>query len=213
MRILVADDNVILREGLVSLLGSRGHEVSAVASGDAAVAAVRSDPPEVVVMDIRMPPTHTDEGVRAAIAIKAAAPEVGVLLFSQYAEARWARMLLDVAPAGVGYLLKERVADIRPFLDSVRRVAAGGLVLDPEVAALLIERRTDRFAALTAREREVLELMAEGRTNAAIADRLFLAPGTVEKHVTTLFTKLGLAPAAGDHRRVLAVLDHLAARP
>ncbi|ROS75844.1 LuxR family two component transcriptional regulator [Curtobacterium sp. PhB130] len=213
MRILVADDNVILREGLVSLLTSRGHEVRAVDSGDAAVQAVAAEAPEVVVMDIRMPPTHTDEGVHAAIAIKAASPRVGVLLFSQYAEARWARMLLDVAPTGVGYLLKERVGDIRPFLDSVQRVAAGGLVLDPEVAALLIDRGADRFAKLTAREREVLELMAEGRTNAAIADRMFLAAGTVEKHVTTLFTKLGLAPTAGDHRRVLAVLDYLAARP
>ncbi len=217
MRIIVADDSTIVREGLVALLRSRGHEVVAgVANGDEAVAAaeaaVSAGGVDIVVMDIRMPPTHTDEGVRAAVRIKRHNPGVGVMLFSQYAEVRWARTLLDVATSGVGYLLKDRVADVGSFLESLQDVAGGRLVLDPEVAAALIGAPRSSSGALdllTPRETDVLRLMAEGRSNAAIASSLFLSNGSVEKYVTALFAKLGLQMTAHDHRRVLAVLQYL----
>lgn len=215
MRIVIADDNTIVREGLASLLQGRGHEiVAAVGDGAAVLPALASEHVDVVVMDIRMPPTHTDEGVRAAVALKAARPEVGVLLFSQYAEVRWARTLLDVASIGVGYLLKDRVAEVATFIESLQQVAAGNVVLDPEVAAALVQAPRplrDRLDRLTARETDVLRLMAEGRSNAAIAETLFLSGGTVEKHVTAVFAKLGLEATTADHRRVLAVLRFLSA--
>ncbi|RUQ09846.1 response regulator transcription factor [Curtobacterium sp. HSID17257] len=215
MRIVIADDNTIVREGLASLLQGRGHEiVAAVGDGAAVLPALTSEHVDVVVMDIRMPPTHTDEGVRAAVALKAARPEVGVLLFSQYAEVRWARTLLDVATVGVGYLLKDRVAEVATFIESLQQVAAGKVVLDPEVAAALVQAPRplrDRLDRLTARETDVLRLMAEGRSNAAIAETLFLSGGTVEKHVTAVFAKLGLEATTADHRRVLAVLRFLSA--
>lgn len=215
MRIVIADDNTIVREGLASLLQGRGHEiVAAVGDGAAVLPALASEHVDVVVMDIRMPPTHTDEGVRAAVALKAARPEVGVLLFSQYAEVRWARALLDVATVGVGYLLKDRVAEVATFIESLQQVAAGNVVLDPEVAAALVQAPRplrDRLDRLTARETDVLRLMAEGRSNAAIAETLFLSGGTVEKHVTAVFAKLGLEATTADHRRVLAVLRFLSA--
>ncbi|MFK4484201.1 MULTISPECIES: response regulator transcription factor [unclassified Curtobacterium] len=213
MRIVIADDNTIVREGLASLLQGRGHEiVAAVGDGAAVLPALASEHVDVVVMDIRMPPTHTDEGVRAAVALKTARPEVGVLLFSQYAEVRWARTLLDVATVGVGYLLKDRVAEVATFIESLQQVAAGNVVLDPEVAAALVQAPRplrDRLDRLTARETDVLRLMAEGRSNAAIAETLFLSGGTVEKHVTAVFAKLGLEATTADHRRVLAVLRFL----
>lgn len=218
MKVLIADDNTIVREGLAALLQGRGHEVvAAVGDGDAALAALAALGTaivDVVVMDIRMPPTHTDEGVRAAVRLKAARPDVGVLLFSQYAEVRWARTLLDVATVGVGYLLKDRVAEVATFIESLQQVAAGNVVLDPEVAAALVQAPRplhDRLERLTARETDVLRLMAEGRSNTAIAETLFLSGGTVEKHVTAVFGKLGLEAAPSDHRRVLAVLRFLAA--
>lgn len=215
MRIVIADDNTIVREGLASLLQGRGHEiVAAVGDGAAVLPALASEHVDVVVMDIRMPPTHTDEGVRAAVALKAVRPEVGVLLFSQYAEVRWARTLLDVASVGVGYLLKDRVAEVATFIESLQQVAAGNVVLDPEVAAALVQAPRplrDRLDRLTARETDVLRLMAEGRSNAAIAETLFLSGGTVEKHVTAVFAKLGLEATTADHRRVLAVLRFLSA--
>ncbi|QWS33258.1 response regulator transcription factor [Curtobacterium aetherium] len=218
MKVLIADDNTIVREGLAALLQGRGHEVvAAVGDGDAALAALAAlgtATVDVVVMDIRMPPTHTDEGVRAAVRLKAARPDVGVLLFSQYAEVRWARTLLDVATVGVGYLLKDRVAEVATFIESLQQVAAGNVVLDPEVAAALVQAPRplhDRLERLTARETDVLRLMAEGRSNTAIAETLFLSGGTVEKHVTAVFGKLGLEAAPSDHRRVLAVLRFLAA--
>jgi DNA-binding NarL/FixJ family response regulator len=215
VRIVIADDNTIVREGLASLLQGRGHEiVAAVGDGAAVLPALASEHVDVVVMDIRMPPTHTDEGVRAAVALKAARPEVGVLLFSQYAEVRWARTLLDVASVGVGYLLKDRVAEVATFIESLQQVAAGNVVLDPEVAAALVQAPRplrDRLDRLTARETDVLRLMAEGRSNAAIAEMLFLSGGTVEKHVTAVFAKLGLEATTADHRRVLAVLRFLSA--
>ncbi|OIH99570.1 MULTISPECIES: response regulator transcription factor [unclassified Curtobacterium] len=215
MRIVIADDNTIVREGLAALLQGRGHDVvAAVGTGEAVLPAIASEQVDVAVMDIRMPPTHTDEGVRAAVRLKAARPEVGVLLFSQYAEVGWARALLDVATVGVGYLLKDRVAEVTTFIDSLQQVAAGHVVLDPEVAAALVQAPRplrDRLDQLTARETDVLRLMAEGRSNAAIAEALFLSGGTVEKHVTAVFAKLGLEATPSDHRRVLAVLRFLSA--
>lgn len=214
MRVAVAEDSAIIRDGLVALLEGRGIEVTgAVGDGDALVALVRSDPPDVVISDIRMPPGYVDEGLRAALDIKRWHPTVGVLLFSQYAETRYARTLLDASGSGVGYLLKDRVADVSTFIESVRQVAAGHVVLDPEVVASLLGRRqaAGPLAQLTERELEVLRLMAEGRSNSAIADAAFLSPGTVEKHITSIFGKLALAASTEDHRRVLAVLRYLAA--
>ncbi|MET8573681.1 response regulator transcription factor [Streptomyces sp. NPDC005012] len=217
MRVVIAEDSVLLREGLTRLLTDRGHEVVAgVGDGEGLVRTVsdlaaRKELPDVVVADVRMPPTHTDEGVRAAVRIRKDHPEVGVLVLSQYVEERYATELLAGSSRGVGYLLKDRVADIREFTDAVVRVAGGGTALDPEVVAQLLgrSRRQDVLEGLTPREREVLGLMAEGRTNSAIARRLVVSDGAVEKHVSNIFMKLGLAQSDGDHRRVLAVLTYL----
>ncbi|MCP2261167.1 two component transcriptional regulator, LuxR family [Streptoalloteichus tenebrarius] len=212
MRIVIAEDSVVLRDGLVELLTRRGHEVvAAVSDGEALRGAVAEHRPDVVVVDVRMPPTHTDEGLRAAIALRAEHPELGVLVFSQYVETRYAAELLATRSEGVGYLLKDRVADVRDFVDALTRIAAGETVLDPEVVSRLLRgtTRSSVVEALTARERDVLGLMAEGRSNAAIARELSLSGGSVEKHVTNIFAKLGLPPSEDDHRRVLAVLHYL----
>ncbi|MEU2182042.1 response regulator transcription factor [Streptomyces thermolilacinus] len=217
VRVVIAEDSVLLREGLTRLLTDRGHEVVAgVGDADALVKtvdALASDgiPPDVVVADVRMPPTHTDEGVRAAVRLRKDHPRVGVLVLSQYVEERYATELLAGNSRGVGYLLKDRVADVREFVDAVVRVAGGGTALDPEVVAQLLgrSRRQDVLTGLTPREREVLGLMAEGRTNSAIARQLVVSDGAVEKHVSNIFQKLGLSPSEGDHRRVLAVLTYL----
>jgi DNA-binding NarL/FixJ family response regulator len=212
MRIVIAEDSVILRDGLVELLTVRDHEVVAAVSDATALAeVVEAQQPDLVVVDIRMPPTHTTEGLEAAIALRRAHPRLGVLVFSQYVETRYASELLAGGSEGVGYLLKDRVADVSEFVEALTRIAAGGTVLDPEVVTQLLgaSRRTDTVEALTPRERQVLRLMAEGRANAAIASALHLSPGAVEKHVTNIFGKLGLAPSTDDHRRVLAVLKWL----
>jgi DNA-binding NarL/FixJ family response regulator len=210
LRVAIAEDAAVLRDGLASLLTDHGHTVTA-AVGDATalLSAVRADPPDVAIVDIRMPPAHTDEGLRAALEIRRSIPAVGVLIFSQYVETRYAARLLRTSPGRVGYLLKERVADVRDFLDALDRVAAGGAALDPEVVAQLLTARTPDLADLTPREREVLALMAQGRSNAAIAAGLVITPGAVEKHAARIFGKLGLAPSDGDNRRVLAVLRYL----
>jgi len=217
LRIVLAEDSVILRDGLVALLARRGHDVVAVGDGDALVRTVteREDLPDVVIADIRMPPTFTDEGMRAATTLRAQFPTLPVLVFSQYVETRYATQLLAGGAGGVGYLLKDRVAEVRDFLDAVRRVAAGQTVLDPEVVTQLMGSTSATadpgLGRLTPREREVLELMAEGRSNGAIAERLFLSYGAVEKNVAQIFTKLGLEADSADHRRVLAVLRYLGA--
>jgi DNA-binding NarL/FixJ family response regulator len=214
MRVVIAEDAAIFREGLVRLLEDRGHRVcAAVADGEALLAAVAAHRPDVAVVDIRMPPTHTDEGLRAALRLRADHPGTGVLVFSQYIETRYAARLLQGSAAGVGYLLKDRVADVAEFTEALARVAAGGTALDPEVVGQLLGagRHARGLAALTAREREVLALMAEGRSNAAIADLLVISAGVVEKHVASIFAKLGLPPAEGHNRRVLAVLRYLEA--
>jgi DNA-binding NarL/FixJ family response regulator len=211
MRVVIAEDLAILREGLAQLLADRGHEVcAAVADGDALQDAVAAHRPDVAVVDVRMPPTFTDEGLRAAIALRASQPDTGVLVFSQYVETRYAARLLADNPAGVGYLLKDRVADVAEFVTALERVASGGTALDPEVVRLLMRAsHAGGVAALTAREREVLALMAEGRSNAGIAAALVVSGGAVEKHVASIFGKLGLPPAESDNRRVLAVLRYL----
>jgi DNA-binding NarL/FixJ family response regulator len=214
MRVVIAEDAAVFREGLVRLLEDRGHQVcAAVADGEALLAAVAAQRPDVAVVDIRMPPTHTDEGLRAALRLRADHPETGVLVFSQYIETRYAARLLQGNAAGVGYLLKDRVADVAEFTEALARVAAGGTALDPEVVSQLLGagRHARGLAGLTAREREVLSLMAEGRSNAGIAELLVISAGVVEKHVASIFAKLGLPPAEGDNRRVLAVLRYLEA--
>ena len=214
MRVVVADDSVLLREGVVRLLEENGFEVVGQA-GDAEdlIRKVRAHKPDVAVVDIRMPPTNTDDGLRAALEIRAELPDTGVLVLSQYVEEGYALDLVGESAGGVGYLLKDRVADVDRFVDSVRRVAEGGSALDPEVVSQLVgrARRDDPLAELTPREREVLELMAEGRSNNAIAEHMVVTDRAVEKHVTSIFGKLGLAPAPEDHRRVLAVLAFLRA--
>jgi DNA-binding NarL/FixJ family response regulator len=212
MRIVIAEDAAILRDGLAQLLTDRGHDVVAtVRDGEALRAAVAEHVPDVAVVDVRMPPSFTDEGLRAATAIRRERPGVGVLVFSQWIETRYAAELLATSSAGVGYLLKDRVADVGEFLDALTRVAAGGTALDPEVVTQLFgaSRRGDALAVLTPREREVLGLMAEGRSNAAIARRLVVSERAVEKHVANIFSKLDLPPSEEDHRRVLAVLRYL----
>jgi DNA-binding NarL/FixJ family response regulator/class 3 adenylate cyclase len=213
-RVVLADDSVLLREGVARLLEEAGFEVVA-QSGTAEdlLRHVAMHRPDVAVVDIRMPPTHTDEGLRAAREIRERHPDVGVLLLSQYVEPSYAMALLETSAEGVGYLLKDRVADLEQFGTAVRRVADGGSALDPAVVSELVgrKRRDDPIEQLTAREREVLELMAEGRSNQAIADRLFVTLRAVEKHVTSIFTKLGLPASTDDHRRVLAVLASLRA--
>jgi DNA-binding NarL/FixJ family response regulator len=212
MRVVIAEDAAVMREGLIGLLADRGHEVcAAVADADALVTAVAEHRPDVTVVDIRMPPTHTDEGLRAALRLRRDHPGTGVLVFSQYIETRYAAQLLAGDAAGVGYLLKDRVADVAEFVDALTRVGTGGTALDPEVVSQLLRatRHTDGLAALTRREREVLALMAEGRSNAGIAAALVVSGGVVEKHVASIFGKLGLPQSEGDNRRVLAVLRYL----
>jgi DNA-binding NarL/FixJ family response regulator len=212
VRVVIAEDAALFREGLARLIADRGHEVvAAVGDADALLAAVAQHRPDVAVADVRMPPTHTDEGLRAAIALRRDYPATGVLVLSQYIETRYAARLLAGNAAGVGYLLKDRVADVAEFADALVRVAAGGTALDPEVVSQLVRasRHTDGIAALTPREREVLALMAEGRSNAAIAAALVVTGGVVEKHVASIFGKLGLPPSEADNRRVLAVLRYL----
>ena len=210
--VVIAEDSAILRDGLVQLLTDRGFDVRA-AVGDAAALqeAVATDPPDVAVVDVRMPPTFTDEGVRAAISLRRNHPEVGILVFSQYVETRYAAELLAGGAASVGYLLKDRVAEVTDFVEALVRVASGGTALDPEVVTQLMgaSRRTDTLDRLTGREREVLALMAEGRTNSAIATALVVSEGAVEKHVANIFSKLDLPATSSDHRRVLAVLKYL----
>jgi DNA-binding NarL/FixJ family response regulator len=212
LRIVIAEDAAIMRDGLTQTLIRRGHDVvAAVGDGTELLAAVAEHQPDVAVIDVRMPPTHTDEGLRAAREIRAEHPSVGVLVFSQYIEAQSAAELFAGYPAGVGYLLKDRVADVSDFIDAMTRVAEGGTVLDPEVVAHLLNgaRRRDALAELTPREREVLALLAQGRSNTAIAGQLFISPKVVEKHVASIFGKLGLAPSDSDNRRVLAAIRYL----
>jgi DNA-binding NarL/FixJ family response regulator len=214
MRLIVADDSLLFREGLVRLLAEQGFDV--VAQTDNAEDLVRRVGglrPDVALVDIRMPPTFTDEGLRAALTIGERHAGIGVVVLSQYIEAGYAIRLLEDGSAGRGYLLKDRVTDLVGFADAIRRVAAGGSVVDPEVVAALVGRQRDSgpLDELTEREREILELMAEGRSNAGICDRLFLSPRTVESHVRTIFRKLGLDETHDDHRRVLAVLAFLRA--
>jgi len=214
MRVVVAEDTAILRAGLVQLLEDEGHDVAAaVPDAHQLRAAVAVHRPDVVVSDIRMPPTHTDEGLRAAIELRAAHPGLAVLIFSQYVETQYASRLLAGGSAGVGYLLKERVLDTRDFVDALERVAAGGTALDPEVVTQLVGASPSRstVAGLSPREREVLGLMAEGRSNSAIAAELVVTERAVEKHVANIFLKLDLPVSAADHRRVLAVLRYLGA--
>ena len=211
-RVVIAEDTAILREGLAQLLADRGFEVRAtVGDGDALLAAVAEHRPDVTVVDVRMPPTFTDEGLRAAITLRREYPGTAVLMFSQYVETRYAARLLAGGAAGVGYLLKDRVADVAEFSSALARVAAGGTALDPEVVSQMVGTSpwAASVSALTRREREVLSMMAEGRSNAAIAAGLVVSPGAVEKHVASIFAKLGLPPSETDNRRVLAVLHYL----
>ncbi len=212
MRVAIAEDAVLLREGLIRLLTEHDAEiVAAVDNGADLVEVVVRERPDVSIVDVRMPPTFRDEGLRAAIEVRRRIPNAPILVFSQYVEERYAAELLEGGTTGIGYLLKDRVADVREFIVAVRRVASGGTVLDPEVVAQLVtrRRRDERLSTLTAREQEVLALMAEGRTNNAIADTLFVSEGTVEKHIRGIFTKLGLEDTESVHRRVLAVLTYL----
>jgi DNA-binding NarL/FixJ family response regulator len=210
MRVVIAEDAVLLREGLTRLLAEAGYEVAAAAGEpEEFLRAVEAHRPDVVIVDVRMPPTFTDEGLRAALVVRSSWPDVGVLVLSQYVEERYATELLSDRPHGVGYLLKDRVADLAEFLDALQRVADGGSALDPEVVGQLLARSRSPLALLTAREREVLALMAEGRSNGAIASALVVGDGAVEKHINSIFGKLGLPPADRDHRRVLAVLRYL----
>ncbi len=212
MRVTLADDSTLLREGLVRLLAEEGHDVvAAVGDGDALLAAVAADQPDVVVVDVRMPPTHTDEGLRAALKIRERWPGVGVLVLSQYVEKRYAVDLLTGQPEGVGYLLKDRVAQVGEFLDALVRVGGGGAAFDPEVVRQLLARTThaDPISRLTERERTVLDHMAQGHTNATIAGQLHVSQSAVEKHVNAIFDKLDLSHVTGYSRRVLAVLRYL----
>ena len=211
MRVLIADDSALLREGLRLLLEDAGHEVVAsAASGTELIARALKHRPDLVIADIRMPPSHTDEGLRAAQQIRRAWPEAPILLLSQYVVVSYATELIESGVSATGYLLKDRVFDIRSFLDAVERVASGGVAIDPDVVAQVIaSRRRTPLDDLTTREREVLELMGEGMTNTGIAERLFVSEGAVEKHTQRLFAKLGLSPDASVHRRVTAVLTLL----
>jgi DNA-binding NarL/FixJ family response regulator len=212
MRIAIAEDAAVIRAGLAEILTDRGHEiVAAVGDAEALKAAVAAHQPDVAIIDVRMPPSHTDEGLRAAIAIRRDHPAVGILVFSQYIETRYAADLLATRSGGVGYLLKDRVANVAEFTDAISRIAAGGTALDPEVVRGLLNasRHTSALGTLTARERDVLALMAEGRSNSAIADHIAVSERAVEKHISNIFAKLGLPPSDSDHRRVLAVLAYL----
>jgi DNA-binding NarL/FixJ family response regulator len=212
LRIVIAEDAAVMRDGLTQTLTRRGHDVvAAVGDADALRDAVDTHRPDVAIIDVRMPPTHTDEGLRAAQAIRRDHPGVGVLVFSQYIETQSAAELLAGSAEGVGYLLKDRVADVGDFMDAISRVAAGGTVLDPEVVRHLLRasRRGDALSVLTPREREVLSLMAQGRSNAAIAAEFTISPRVVEKHVASIFAKLGLEQSGNDNRRVLAAIKYL----
>lgn len=211
MRIVIAEDSVLLREGITRLLAEYDHEVvDALGDATGLLASVTQHQPDLVIVDVRMPPTHTDEGLRAAVELRLARPGTPVLVLSQYVEERYATELLADNPAGVGYLLKDRVADVRDFIEALERVAGGGAALDAEVVAQLLARRRGRaLDSLTPREGEVLALMAEGRSNNGIAAALAVSGGAIEKHVNNIFAKLGLAATATDHRRVLAVLTYL----
>jgi DNA-binding NarL/FixJ family response regulator len=212
MRVVIAEDSVLLREGIVRLLEEQECEVvAAVGDGDQLLKAVDEHQPDVCVVDVRMPPTFTDEGLRAALAIRQRSPQIGVLVLSQYVEERYASELIGNNPGGVGYLLKDRVADVEQFIDGLRRVADGGAALDPEVISQLLvrSRKADPLALLSPREQDVLRAMAEGRSNTGIAKELVVGEGAIEKHISNIFAKLGLAAADGEHRRVLAVLKFL----
>lgn len=212
MRVVIAEDSVLLREGIVRLLEEQGcGVVAAVGDADGLLKVVGEHRPDVCVVDVRMPPTFTDEGLRAALVIREQFPEIGVLVLSQYVEERYASELIGGNPGGVGYLLKDRVADVDQFIDGLRRVAAGGAALDPEVISQLLvrSRRVDPLAVLSPREQDVLRAMAEGKSNAGIAQALVVGEGAVEKHISNIFLKLNLAPTDGEHRRVLAVLKFL----
>jgi DNA-binding NarL/FixJ family response regulator len=215
VRILIAEDSVLLRDGLVRMLGDHGHEVVA-AVQDAAelMTLVQRERPDIAILDVRMPPTHTDEGIRAALELRSRWPELAVLVLSQYVEENYASELLSGDLGGVAYVLKDRVTNVGEFIDTIDRVAAGGTVIDPEVVAQLLARtrQHEPLSDLSPREREVLELMAEGRSNGAIASTLVITQRAVEKHVKSIFQKLRLPPADTDHRRVLAVLRFLEAR-
>ena len=209
MRIVIGEDQALLRQGIVRLLGDAGFEVVAeAADAPDLIRKVNAHKPDVAIIDVQMPPDNTDDGLRAALQIRASLPDVGVLVLSQYAEERYAVDLIGDNAEGVGYLLKDRVTDFSGFAEAVRRVGGGGSVLDPTVVAHMLgrRRRDDPLDALTPREREVLELMAEGRSNKGIAEVLVVTPHAIEKHVTSIFAKLGVAAGAEDHRRVLAVL-------
>jgi len=212
VRVVLAEDSVLLREGLLRLLGDNGFEVvDAVGDAEAFLRSVEQHRPDLVVVDVRMPPTFTDEGVRAALVVRQQYPDIAVLVLSQYVEENYATELVAARSKGVGYLLKDRVADVREFVEALRRVAGGGTALDPEVVTQLLSRsrRRDPLERLTPRETEVLGLMAEGRSNTAIAAALVVTEGAVEKHVSSIFAKLDLPPTEHDHRRVLAVLRWL----
>jgi DNA-binding NarL/FixJ family response regulator len=211
VRVVIAEDSVLLRAGLTNLLTATGIEVLAsVSDAIELLAAVPEFLPDVVIVDVRMPPTHTDEGIRAALVIRRQWPQVAVLVLSQYVEERYAADLLAANTSSVGYLLKDRVADVGEFVEALRRVADGGTALDPEVVSqLLLRRRSDPLDRLTPREHEVLRLMAEGRSNSAIAEALVITDSAVAKHINSIFAKLDLHPGEGDHRRVLAVLRFL----
>lgn len=212
MRAMIAEDSVLLREGLVRLLAE--HEIEVVGTADNAdklLVLVAHDPPDVAIVDIRLPPTHTDEGLRAAVSIRAQHPDVSVLVLSQYVEVPLAMQLLGDSASGVGYLLKDRVSDIKEFIEAVQRVARGGSAIDPTIVSALIakQRNRDPIDRLTPREREVLALMAEGRSNQGIADEFYITLRAVEKYVSSIFTKLDLASTGSDSKRVLAVLLYL----
>ncbi|HEV7813140.1 MAG TPA: response regulator transcription factor [Leifsonia sp.] len=210
LRVVVADDSVLLREGLIRLFDEAGFDtVGAYGDADSLLAEIDEVRPDVAVLDVRMPPTYRDEGVRAAIKLRQEHPSTGVLLLSQYVEGTYAQELLSAGNGYTGYLLKDRIASLDELKDAITRVADGGTVLDPQVVRELLVRRTDPLAALTPRETEVMQLMAEGRTNAGIAQRLVIGVGAVEKNVTAIFQKLALEDSGSDHRRVLAVLAYL----
>ncbi|MFG2888668.1 response regulator [Streptomyces sp. NPDC048248] len=213
LRVVLAEDSVILREGMVELLGARGCEVAATAGTPGELlAAVAEHRPDVAVVDVRMPPTFTDEGIRAAVELRATRPELGILVFSQHVETAWAERLLEAGAGGVGYLLKERVTRTSELVEALHRVAGGGTALDPEIVTRLMRggRRRSRVESLTPRERETLELMAQGHSNRSIAGRLVVSERAVEKHVAAIFAKFGLSASETDNRRVKAVLAYLA---
>jgi len=212
MRIVIAEDSVLLRAGLTRILADAGEEIVAtVGDADSLIGVVERNLPDLAIVDVRMPPTHTDDGLRAALTIRNRWPAVGILVLSQYVEERYATELLAKDTRAIGYLLKDRIADVSDFIEAVRRVGGGGTALDPEVVSQLLarSRQSDPLAALSPREREVLALMAEGRTNAAIARTLIVSDKAIEKHVSNIFMKLDLPPSDSEHRRVLAVLRWL----